>query len=79
MRAENQAQLAGYSHFIMLNGDSELSLHLEAIGATYYHIPPATLSERIPTKIPRITKNRKRSSSSRDSKSAQRKSKTLVT
>jgi hypothetical protein len=55
----------------MLNGDSELSMHLEAIGTSIYHIP---LAERLPTKIPRIQagKHRKRSGSSRGSKSANR-------
>jgi hypothetical protein len=61
----------------MLNGDSELSMHLEAIGTSIYHVP---LAERLPTKIPRLTtgKNRKRSGSSRGSKSAQRDKKNLA-
>jgi hypothetical protein len=61
----------------MLNGDSELSMHLEAIGTSVYLIP---LAERLPTKIPRLTtaKHRKRSGSSRGSKSAQRDKKNLA-
>jgi hypothetical protein len=61
----------------MLNGDSELSMHLEAIGTSIYHVP---LAERLPTKIPRLTagKNRKRSSSRRGSKSANREKKNLA-
>jgi hypothetical protein len=61
----------------MLNGDSELSMHLEAIGTSIYHVP---LAERLPTKIPRLTtgKHRKRSGSSRGSKSAQRDKKNMA-
>jgi hypothetical protein len=62
----------------MLNGDSELSMHLEAIGTSIYHVP---LAERLPTKIPRLTiagKHRKRSGSSRGSMSAHRDKKNMA-
>lgn len=65
MRNENHLQATGHSRFLLLNGDSELSLHMEVIGANYYSIPQ-NIADKIPTKIPRLTNRlRKRSTSSR--------------
>ncbi len=68
MREEIHTQQTGSSRFLLHNGDSELSLHLEAIGSIFVQPPPPpSLADKNPSKIPRIAKGARRRSTSRKS------------